>query len=220
MFRFLLIVTSICCQALFASPVLIGIAGGTGSGKTTMADRIIEEFPEHCVLICQDSYYKDISHLSVEERAKTNFDHPDSLDFDLLRQHLLDLAQGKAIEKPIYSFKTHARETTTERVEPAQVIIVEGILLFAVPEMRDLFDLKIFVKTDDDVRLLRRIERDIAERGRSFDGVKEQYLKTVKPMHDAYVEPSKHYADVIFPMGKPNQKALNLVFSKIREHLN
>jgi uridine kinase len=220
MFKFLLITTTICIQALFAQPILIGIAGGTGSGKTTMAQKIQDEFPEHCVLICQDSYYKDLSHLPIDERAKTNFDHPNSLDFDLLRGHLHDLIQGNAIEKPIYSFKTHEREKATERVDPAQVIIVEGILLFAALEVRDLFDLKIFVDTDDDIRLLRRIERDIAERGRSFTSVKEQYLETVKPMHDAFVQPSKQYANVIIPMCRQNQIAVDLVISKIRAHLN
>jgi len=220
MFKFLLIMTSICIQALFASPILIGIAGGTGSGKTTMAQKIQDAFPNQSILICQDSYYKDLSHLSMEEKERTNFDHPNSLDFDLLRRHLLDLIQGKAIELPTYNFQTYEQENTTQHVEPSQVIIVEGILLFAALEVRDLFDLKIFVDTDADIRLLRRIERDTAERGRSFASVKEQYLKTVKPMHDDYVEPSKQYADVIFPMGKPNQNALDLVFSKIKGHLN
>src|SRR6185436_20505126 len=161
MFKILLIVSSICFQAVFAVPMLIGIAGGTGSGKTTMAEKIQNAFPNHSVLICQDSYYKDISHLPLQERAKTNFDHPSSLDFDLLRLHLLELIKGRAIEQPIYNFKTHEREKTTRRIEPAQVIIVEGILLLAAIEVRDLFDLKIFVDTDDDIRLLRRIERDM-----------------------------------------------------------
>ncbi len=179
-----------------------------------MAQKIQEAFPTHSVLICQDSYYKDLSYLPMQERVKTNFDHPNSLDFDLLREHLLDLIQGRAIEQPIYNFKTHEREKATHRVEPGQVIIVEGILLFAVLELRDLFDLKIFVDTDDDIRLMRRIERDITERARSFTSVKEQYLTTVKPMHDAFVEPSKQYADVIIPMRKQNQIALDLVISK------
>jgi len=196
--------------------MLIGIAGGTGSGKTTMAEKIQNAFPNHSVLICQDSYYKDISHLPLQERAKTNFDHPSSLDFDLLRLHLLELIKGRAIEQPIYNFKTHEREKTTRRIEPAQVIIVEGILLLAAIEVRDLFDLKIFVDTDDDIRLLRRIERDMTERDRSFESIKEQYLTTVKPMHDAFVEPSKQYADVIIPMRRQNQIALDLVISKIR----
>jgi uridine kinase len=218
MFRLLLILSSICLQ-VFASPILIGIAGGTGSGKTTMAQKIQDAFPTHSVLICQDSYYKDISHLSFEERAKTNFDHPNSLDFELMRAHLTDLMEGRAIERPVYNFQTHSRETTTQRVEPAQLIIVEGILLFAALEVRDLFNLKIFIDTDDDIRLLRRVERDLAERGRSFDGIKEQYLTTVKPMHDAFVEPSKQYADVIVPMRRQNQIALDLVITKLKSDL-
>jgi uridine kinase len=220
MFKTLVIVASICIQAVVASPILIGIAGGTGSGKTTMAEKIQDAFPDQSILICQDSYYKDLSHHPLEEKARLNFDHPNSLDFDLLRDHLLDLIQWKAIEQPIYSFTTHKRDTKTQRVEPAQVIIVEGILLFAALEVRDLFDLKIFVETDADIRLIRRIERDIAERGRSFDSVKEQYLTTVKPMHAAFVEPSKQYADVIIPMCRQNQIAVDLVISRIRSHLN
>jgi uridine kinase len=220
MFKTLLIMTSICIQALFASPILIGIAGGTGSGKTTMAQKIQDAFPDQSILICQDSYYKDLSHLTMEEKARMNFDHPNSLDFDLLRQHLLDLTHRKAIEQPIYSFSTYERDIETQRVEPAQVIIVEGILLFAALDVRDLFDLKIFVDTDADIRLLRRVERDTAERGRSFTSVKEQYLTTVKPMHDAFVEPSKQYADVIIPMCRQNQTAVDLVISRIRSHLN
>jgi uridine kinase len=219
MFKSLLIAASICFQALFASPFLIGIAGGTGSGKTTMAQKIQDAFPNHSVLICQDSYYKDLPHLSLQERSKMNFDHPNSLDFELMRDHLLDLIEGRAIEQPIYNFQTHSREKTNRRVEPAQVIIVEGILLFAALEVRDLFNLKIFIDTDDDIRLLRRVERDMAERGRSFDGIKEQYLTTVKPMHDAFVEPSKQYADVIVPMRRQNQIALDLVITKLKADL-
>jgi uridine kinase len=220
MFKTLLIVTSICIQALIAHPILIGIAGGTGSGKTTMSQKIQDAFPDQSILICQDSYYKDLSHLTMEEKARMNFDHPSSLDFDLLRLHLLDLTHGRAIEQPIYSFLTYERDLATQRIEPAQVIIVEGILLFAALEVRDLFDLKIFVDTDADIRLLRRVERDMAERSRSFASVKEQYLTTVKPMHDAFVAPSKKYADVIIPMSRQNQIAVDLVISRIRSHLN
>ncbi|HEX2579736.1 MAG TPA: uridine kinase [Rhabdochlamydiaceae bacterium] len=220
MFKTLLIVASICIQTLVASPILIGIAGGTGSGKTTMAQKIQDAFPNQSILICQDAYYKDLSHLSMEEKAKMNFDHPSALDFTLLREHLMDLVRGKSIEQPVYSFITHSRESHKRKVEPAQVIIVEGILLLAALEVRDLFDLRIFVDTDADIRLLRRIERDLEERGRTFSGVKEQYLTTVKPMHDAFVEPSKQYAHVIIPMCRRNQTAIDLVISKIREHLN
>jgi uridine kinase len=220
MFKTLLLLTSICIQALFASPILIGIAGGTGSGKTTMAQKIQDAFPDQSILICQDSYYKDLSHLTMEEKARMNFDHPNSLDFDLLRQHLLDLTQGQSIEQPIYSFITYERDIETQNVKPTQVIVVEGILLFAALDVRDLFDLKIFVDADDDIRLLRRIERDMAERGRGFDSIKQQYLTTVKPMHDAFVEPSKQYADVIIPMCRQNQIAVDLVISRIKAHLN
>jgi uridine kinase len=220
MLKSLFLFASIYLHALFASsPTLVGIAGGTGSGKTTLAQKIQDAFPNHSILISQDSYYKDLSHLSVHERAKANFDHPNSLDFDLLRQHLLDLINGQAIEQPIYNFQTHNREKTTKRVEPAKLIIVEGILLLAALEVKDLFDIKIFIDTDDDIRLLRRMERDIAERGRSFSSITEQYLTTVKPMHDAFVEPSKQYADVIIPARRQNPIALDLVISKLREDL-
>ena len=214
-----LLVFCLLSVSIFAkSTVFVGIAGGTGSGKTTLAQKIHQVFPES-ILISQDSYYKDISHLSFEERKKTNFDHPDSLEFSLLRKHLVDLKNGKAIEQPIYNFHIHAREKRTERIEPAQIVLVEGILLLAMPEIRDLFDIKIFVDTDDDVRILRRVERDMQERSRDFSSVKEQYLRTVKPMHDAFVEPSKKYADVIFPEGGYNQVAISLILAKLSEGL-
>ncbi len=207
-------------SSLFAAPkILVGIAGGTGSGKTTFAEKIQKAFPVDSVLISQDSYYKDLSHLSWKERAETNFDHPESLDFTLLREHLLSLKNNNSIDQPIYNFQTHSRESYTTKIEPAQLIIVEGILLFAVREIRDLFDLKIFVDTDDDIRLLRRIERDLQERARDFSSVKDQYLSTVKPMHDAFVEPSKQYADVIVPKGGYNQTALGLILAKLNEEL-
>lgn len=203
--------------SVFAKPVvLVGIAGGTGSGKTTLAQKIHQAFPES-VLISQDSYYKDLSHLPFEEREKTNFDHPDSLEFSLLKTHLLELKRGRSIEQPTYSFHSHTREKGTERISPAQIILVEGILLLAAPEIRDLLDIKIFVDTDDDVRVLRRIERDMKERSRDFNSVKEQYLRTVKPMHDAFVEPSKKYADVIIPEGGHNEVALSLIFAKLSQ---
>jgi uridine kinase len=202
-----------------ADKIIIGIAGGTGSGKTTLADKIQKHFKESAVLICQDSYYKDLSHLSVEARNKVNFDHPDSLDFSLLRQHLIELKSGKEIYKPIYNFQTHTRETCPECVKPAQLIIVEGILLFSLPEIRDLFDMKVFIDIADDVRLLRRIERDLQERGRDFMSVKDQYLTTVKPMHDTFVEPSKQYADLLVPHGGENAMALSLIVSKLNEEM-
>jgi uridine kinase len=202
---------------LFAKPtVIVGIAGGTGSGKTTLAEKVHQAF-SGSVLLSQDSYYRDLSHLSMEERGKNNFDHPDSLEFSLLRQHLIALKKGLAIECPIYNFHVHSREKRTERVEPAQIIFVEGILLLAAPEVRDLLDIKIFVDTDSDVRVIRRIERDVNERSRDFNSIKEQYLTTVKPMHEAFVEPSKRYADVIVPEGGHNQVAIDLIVAKLRE---
>jgi uridine kinase len=199
--------------------IVIGIAGGTGSGKTTLAQKIQEAFPNQAILIAQDSYYKDLSFLPIAERDKVNFDHPDSLDFNLLKQHIFDLKTGKNIEMPNYDFCTHTRQKNYQLVEPKQILIVEGILLFAVSEIRDLFDIKLFVDTDDDVRLLRRIERDINERERDFSNVRDQYLTTVKPMHDTFVEPSKKHADMIVPHGGENAAALSVIISKLREEI-
>lgn len=204
-------------SCVFANqPILIGIAGGTGSGKTTLAEKIHRAFP-HSILISQDAYYKDLSHLALDERACVNFDHPDSLEFSLLRKQLLTLKNGHAIEQPTYSFHVHARQQKTTHIDPAPIIIVEGILLLAVPEVRDLFDIKIYVDTEDDIRILRRVERDMKERSRDFASVKEQYLKTVKPMHDAFVEPSKKHADVIFPGDGNNEVAISLILAKLNE---
>ena len=218
MFKFFIF----CCflsLSLFAKQtVLIGIAGGTGSGKTTLAEKIHQAFPESA-LISQDAYYQNRLDLSFEERGRLNFDHPDSLEFSLLRDHLIDLKNGIAIEQPLYSFHTHLREKETRHVEPTNIILVEGILLLAAPEVRELFDIKIFVDTDDDIRVIRRIERDIKERSRDFNGVKEQYLTTVKPMHDAFVEPSKRYADLIVPAREENDVAVDLILAKLREYL-
>lgn len=202
-----------------ADPLIVGIAGGTGSGKTTLADKLIEAFPGQSVLICQDSYYKDISVKTLEERSKTNFDHPSSLDFDLLREHLISLKNNQSISVPEYSFHTHSRLPQSTAVQPAALIIVEGILIFAVDEVRDLFDIKIYVDTDDDVRLLRRIERDMKERSRDFCSIRDQYLKTVKPMHDSFVEPSKRFADVIIPSDRRNVKGFSMIVSKLKEEL-
>lgn len=199
--------------------IIVGIAGGTASGKTTLAQKIKESFSDRAVLLCQDAYYKDFSRLSIEEKSKINFDHPDSLDFTLLKQHILDLREGKAIGKPTYDFVTHSRLPHSEAVMPAQIILVEGILLFAVPEIRNLFDVKIFIDTDDDIRVLRRIERDIKERGRDFQSVCEQYTKTVKPMHDKFVGPSKQFADVIVLHGAENPTSLSLILCKLKEVL-
>lgn len=219
MFRILTLIV-IVIQPLFATPrILIGIAGGTGSGKTTLAQKIKKAFPNDSVFISQDSYYKDLSHLPIEERAKTNFDHPDSLDFTLMETHLLALMRGESIRQPLYSFHIHTREKETIEVQSTPLIIVEGILLFSIPKIRDLFDLKIYVDTDDDIRVLRRIERDMKERSREFDNIRYQYLSTVKPMHDQFVEPSKQFADIIVPRGGHNDIALNTILSKIKEDL-
>lgn len=203
-----------------AETLIIGIAGGTGSGKTTLAYKIQEAIFEHSILISQDFYYKDLSHLPLEARARVNFDHPDAIDFNLMMSQIKKLKQGEAIDCPQYDFITHTRKPELKRFEPVKVVIVEGILLFAVPELRDLLDWKIFIDTDDDVRLLRRIERDTLERGRDFYSIKHQYLMTVKPMHDAFVQPSKHHADIIVPKGGENGMALNLILSTLNEQIH
>lgn len=177
--------------------IIVGIAGGTGSGKTALADELMRIFRNHAVLIEQDAYYKDLSHLPKVERANQNFDHPDSLDFDQLEKDLLALREGETITKPQYDFKEHARKPAGLTVKPNQIIIVEGILLFAVEPIRKLFDLKVFVDTDADERIVRRIDRDTKERGRTIESVKQQYLTTVKPMHDQFVKPSRDYATMI-----------------------
>lgn len=220
MFYFLLTAAFFLAAPLFSiDKLIIGIAGGSGSGKTTLAKKIQNTLPTHSVLICQDNYYKDFSKLSFEERENLNFDHPDSLDFSLLRQHILDLKEGKTIKKPIYNFKSHVRESFYELVEPVQLVIIEGILIFAMPEVRDLFDIKIFIDADEDIRLLRRMERDIKERARDFYSIKNQYLETVKPMFDAFVKPSKKYADVIVPRGGENANAFSFIISKLKHEL-
>ncbi len=199
-------------------PFFIGIVGASASGKTTISRKIIEQFNGDAVILSQDSYYRDLSHLAPEDRAKTNFDHPDSLDFELLEQHLSDLAEGKTIQIPIYDFKTHSQTDAYKTVEPKKIIIVEGILLLAMPNIRNHFDIKIFVDTDPDICLMRRINRDISERGRTLEGVQKQYLATVRPMYLQFVEPSKRYADVIIPWGCHNQAALNMVVSQLTLH--
>jgi uridine kinase len=198
------------------TPFVIGIAGGTGSGKTTLARKIQSSLASGVVLIEQDSYYRDLSHLSVKERQQTNFDHPNSIDFERLRQDIIALKEGQSINKPIYNFKTHSRENATTHVEAAPIIIVEGILIFSDPKMRELFDLKIYVETDHDVRILRRIERDTFERGRDFANIKDQYIQTVKPMHNQFVEPSKQFADVIIPGESDNSTVINLILPGLR----
>jgi uridine kinase len=220
MVRFLMFLGVFFATGLIAGErIVIGIAGGTGSGKTTLAKKIEQAFPGRAVLISQDSYYKDISNLTLAQRAKVNFDHPDSLDFSLFYLHIKQLKNGYSIDMPVYNFHMHGRESICESIDSNQIIVVEGILLFAVPEMLDLFDIKIFIDADDDVRLLRRIERDINERSRTFANVRDQYLATVKPMHDEFVQPSKKHADLIVPRGGENPKALGLIISKLKEEL-
>ena len=203
--------------------IIVGIAGGTGSGKTSVTQAIIKNLEKtgiHAILLEQDSYYKRNDHLTNEERAKLNYDHPDAIDFKLLEKHILELKDGKSIEKPIYDFQVHNRVNETQHIEPANIIIVEGILVLAMEKIRSLFDTKIFVDTDDDERLLRRIERDLNERARSFESIKNQYIDTVKPMHLEFVEPSKRYADVIIPRGKDNKVGINMVASRLRYLFN
>ena len=201
-------------------PFLIGIAGGTGSGKTTVARRIYDSLHlDSAVFLDYDAYYKELGHLSLEERGAINFDHPDSLDLELFIHHLERLIAGHAIEKPVYDFTRHTRAAATVRVEPRDVVLVDGILLFADPTLREMFDLKIFVDTEADVRFIRRLKRDLEERGRSLDSVIEQYLRTVRPMHFEFVEPTKRYADVILPRGGQNTAGIEVIAARIRERL-
>jgi uridine kinase len=203
-----------------SSYIIIGIAGGTGSGKTTVASRIIERVGEHRIALIQhDAYYIDMSHLPLEERRKQNFDHPDSIETPLLIRHLRQLRLGQAVDIPTYDFATYIRKAETRRIQPHKVIILEGILVFADRELRELMDIKIFVDAAADVRLLRRLKRDIGERGRTLEGVIEQYERTVRPMHLEFVEPSKRYADVIIPEGGHNTIALDMVVARIESML-
>jgi len=197
-------------------PLVIGIAGGSGSGKTTVANVILERVGrERIAYLPHDAYYRDLADLPPNQRAEVNFDHPDSLETSLLIEHIQRLKQWQPIELPVYDFTTHTRTSRTIRVEPKRVIIVEGILIFAEPELRKLFDVKIFVDTDPDIRFIRRLQRDITERGRTTESVIKQYLSTVRPMHLDFVEPSKRYADVIIPEGGLNTVALDMVISRI-----
>ena len=201
--------------------LIIGIAGGTGSGKTTVVKKIKKNFPnEEIAVLSQDSYYKDNSHLPLEERQKINFDHPQALEFDLIIKHIELLKQGKSIEEPIYSYLTCTRSEDTVTVKPKEVIILEGILILTHPKLRDLFDIKVFVYADADDRLNRVIKRDIVERGRSVETILERYDKSVKPMHLQFIEPSKRYADVILPEGGHNKVAIELLCSIIEKNLD
>jgi uridine kinase len=200
--------------------LLIGVAGGSGSGKTTVSHAILERVGRERIAYLQhDAYYRDRSHLPIEERARINYDHPDSLETDLLIEHLKQLRAGRAIEMPQYDFAQHVRKAETRRVEPRTVILVEGILIFADRALREMFDIKIFVDTDPDLRFLRRLQRDIAERGRTVESVIAQYLETVRPMHLEFVEPSKRYADVIIPEGGFNTIAIDMVVARINAML-
>lgn len=202
--------------------LVIGIAGGTGSGKTTVVNNILRDLnAESVIVISQDNYYKDHLDLSFEERSKINFDHPRSIDFELLKEHVSLLKSGISIEQPVYSFITHSRKDETILTHPQSVIIVEGILVLTDPELRDLFDVKIFVHADSDERLIRRVRRDIQERGRDLDEVLTRYQKTLKPMHQQFIEPSKNYADIIIPnMKKKNSVAIKVLSTVIKEKLN
>jgi len=200
--------------------LVIGIAGGTGSGKTTVVNQILNELPadEVCV-ISQDSYYKATNNLTYQERTKINFDHPKAIDFELLVQHLKELKSGKIIEQPVYSFVTHNRIKDTLKTHPRKVVIVEGILIFNSKELRDLFDIKIFVHADADERLIRRVRRDIEERGRDVNEVLTRYQNTLKPMHQQFIEPTKNYADIIIPNDRYNTVAVDIVRTVISNKL-
>lgn len=201
--------------------LIIGIAGGTGCGKTTVVNQIVNELPDNEVcVISQDSYYKDTSHLTYDERVKINFDHPQSIDFELLCKHLTALRKGETIEQPVYSFVEHNRTTQTVTTKPSKVIIVEGILILTNPKIRDMFDIKIYVQTDSDERLIRRLKRDIVERGRDMDEVLDRYQNTLKPMHQQFIDPTKEFADLIIPNNNYNNVAIDIVRTIIKERLN
>ncbi len=203
------------------TPLVIGIAGGSGSGKTTVAQEILQRVgPDRIAYIQHDSYYKDLTGLPPAQRDEVNFDHPNSLETELLTSHIEQLKAGRSIEVPIYDFSSHSRTDKTFKVNPRGVIIVEGILIFAEPALRSLFDVKIFVDTDADIRLIRRLQRDITERGRTAESVIKQYQITVRPMHLEFVEPSKRYADVIIPEGGFNAAALDMVVARIESLLS
>ena len=199
--------------------LVIGIAGGTGSGKTTLMKNLVERFEDHVTVLSHDNYYKRHDELTYEERCRLNYDEPAALETDLMARHLDLLRQGKAIDCPVYDFTVHNRSDETVHIVPKQVIIVEGILIFEDQPLRDLMDIRIFVDTDADVRLCRRIKRDVNKRGRSLESVLNQYQQTVKPMHEKYVEPSKKYAHVVVPEGGKNLVALDMIMGRIARHL-
>lgn len=199
-------------------PVIIGVTGGSGSGKTSVSRAIFDSLNGHSLLMIQeDSYYKNQDDISFDERVKVNYDHPNAFDTDLLIEQLGDLLEWKAIDVPVYDYVQHTRSKKTVHVEPKEVIIVEGILVLNDPRLRDLMDIKIFVDTDDDIRIIRRIQRDLEERGRSLQSVIDQYLSTVKPMYHQFIEPTKRYADIIVPEGGENQVAIDILVTKVRD---
>ena len=200
--------------------LVIGIAGGTGSGKTTLMKRLVEEFGDVVSVLSHDNYYRRLDHLAFEDRCKVNYDEPKALETELMSVHLNQLRSGQAIDCPVYDFAQHNRSEQTVHIEPRQVIIVEGILIFENPELRELMDIRIFVDTDADVRLCRRIKRDVNKRGRTLESVLTQYQQIVKPMHEKYVEPSKKYANLVVPEGGKNFVALDMIVDRIRRHLN
>ena len=200
--------------------LVIGIAGGTGSGKTTLMNNIVETFGDDVTILSHDNYYRRLDHLTMEERTKVNYDEPAALETELMATHLQALRSGFAVECPVYDFSQHNRSSETIHIVPRKVIIVEGILIFENQALRDLMDIRIFVDTDADVRLCRRIKRDVSKRGRTLDSVLEQYQTTVKPMHEKYVEPSKKHANLVVPEGGKNYVALDMILSRIQRHLD
>jgi uridine kinase len=202
-------------------PLVVGIAGGTGSGKTTVAQRLANAMPPgRCATIEHDAYYRDQGHLAPDERAAINYDHPSALESALLAAHLRELRAGRAVEVPIYDFATHTRRRETRPVAPARVILVEGILVFSEPALREQMDIKLFVDTDPDIRLMRRIRRDLEERGRTFQSVRDQYYATVRPMHIEHVEPTRRWADLIIPEGGDNDVALDVLLGQLWRIVN
>lgn len=202
-------------------PLIIGVAGGSGSGKTTVVNKIVQCIGKKNILLIEhDSYYRDLSHIILTERQKQNFDHPSALETELMIRHLDALKKGYKVELPVYDFVAHTRTEKTIAAAPREIILIDGILIFVEPKLRDLMDIKLFVDTDDDVRLLRRLRRDINERGRDFDGVLNQYEKFVRPMHLEFVEPSKRYSDIIIPRGGENHVALRMVIALIKDRLS